>query len=310
MTTQTPKEGIAPKQRRWSVPQIICIIGALIGAIVVMYSPAADWFARRGQQGAIATYAKTVETVTDPEQEAMIAAAHEYNQRLPIVNMVDPYGPDAEKFTGDPGERSLYESLLNLGDSQPMGWISISSANITMPVYHGTADSTLKRGAGHLFGSSLPVGGKSTRAIITGHSGDPRAKLFTKLHDLKIGDTFALSTLSEDLYYRIREVRTITPDEVEGLGIVPGEDLVTLITCTPVGVNTHRLVVTGERIPAPLFEEAAEYPLDASQLGVGFPWWIIPILVLPPLAGWVSRPAGARASKKASEATVADDVEA
>lgn len=289
------------RRRRWSVPQLVSIVGALIGTIIVVYAPAADWFARLGQNEVIHAYTRTTKATSSAQLEQMLEEARQYNKRLPIVNMIDPYGEDAEQFTGDPAERALYEKMMNLGDGEPLGWLSIGSADITMPIYHGTAASTLMRGAGHLFGSSLPVGGESTRAIITGHSGDPRAKLFTKLHDVKVGDTFAISALGEDLYYRVRDVRIIEPEEVEGLNIERGKDLVTLITCTPIGVNTHRLVVTGERIPHPAYQDTKEYPMDAEGLSAGFPWWIIPLVVVPTLAGWISRPAGARKPRPKAE---------
>lgn len=275
--------------RRLNLAQIIAVVATLIGTGIFVYPTAADWFARRAQAGALSSYMEVSEAIPDERSAELLAAAHEYNQRLPIVNMVDPYGANSEKWRGDPVERDLYEGQLNVGSDQPMAWLSIKAAGVNLPVYHGTSETTLKKGGGHLFGSSLPVGGPSTRTIITGHSGDPRAKLFTNLHDVKIGDSLGVRVLSEQLYYRIREIKVIEPTEVAGLGIIEGEDLLTLITCTPIGVNSHRLVVTAERIPHPGYLDAAEYPMDPDSIGAGFPWWILPLIGVPSLAGWISR---------------------
>jgi sortase A len=141
-----------------------------------------------------------------------------------------------------------YEGLLNLGGDGMMGYVDIPSIGVSLPIYHYTTDEVLAKGVGHLYGTSLPVGGENTHSVITGHRGLPSSKLFTDLDKVKVGDTFSLYVLGEELDYQVDEIDIVLPDEISSLSIVPGEDLVTLVTCTPYGVNTHRLLVRGHRI--------------------------------------------------------------
>lgn len=141
-----------------------------------------------------------------------------------------------------------YEGLLNLGGNGMMGYVDIPSIGVSLPIYHYTTDEVLAKGVGHLYGTSLPVGGENTHSVITGHRGLPSSKLFTDLDKVKVGDTFSLYVLGEELDYQVDEIDIVLPDEISSLSIVPGEDLVTLVTCTPYGVNTHRLLVRGHRI--------------------------------------------------------------
>ena len=129
-----------------------------------------------------------------------------------------------------------------------MGYVDIPSIGVSLPIYHYTTDEVLAKGVGHLYGASLPVGGENTHSVITGHRGLPSSKLFTDLDKVKVGDTFSLYVLGEELDYQVDEIDIVLPDEISSLSIVPGEDLVTLVTCTPYGVNTHRLLLRGHRI--------------------------------------------------------------
>lgn len=148
-----------------------------------------------------------------------------------------------------------YENLLNLAGDDIMGYVEIPKIQVLLPIYHGTEGETLERGVGHLLGSSLPVGGESTHTILSGHSGMASQKMFTDLGQLTTGDVFYLHVLNETLAYQVTEINTVLPHDTSLLGIVPGEDLCTLVTCTPYGINTHRLLVKGSRIP---YEEAEE----------------------------------------------------
>ena len=147
-----------------------------------------------------------------------------------------------------------YNDQLNIAGNVIMGYVEIPKIQVNLPIYHGTDAEVLDRGVGHLLGSSLPVGGKNTHTILSGHSGMASQKMFTDLEQLTQGDVFYLNVLNETLAYQVTEINTVLPYETELLGIVPGEDLCTLVTCTPYGVNTHRLLVRGSRIP---YEEAA-----------------------------------------------------
>ena len=148
-----------------------------------------------------------------------------------------------------------YDSQLNIAGNGTMGYVEIPRINVNLPIYHGTGNDSLERGVGHLLGSSLPVGGESTHAILTGHSGMATQKMFTDLEQLSIGDVFYLHILDETLAYQVIEINVVLPHDTSLLGITPGMDYCTLVTCTPFGVNTHRLLVRGNRIP---YEEAEE----------------------------------------------------
>ena len=168
----------------------------------------------------------------------MKAEAEGYNQRLMLSG-----GGMNEKEAG-----SDYESMLNPDGSGVMGYLEIPKISVSLPILHGTGDEVLARGIGHLQGSSLPVGGKGTHAVLTGHRGLPSARLFTDLDQMEETDRFRILTLGEELDYEVSEIRTVLPENTRDLKILPEEDLVTLVTCTPYGVNTHRLLVTGKRI--------------------------------------------------------------
>lgn len=163
-----------------------------------------------------------------------------------------------------------YDSILNLAGDGIMGYIEIPKINVHLPIYHGTGDSSLSKGVGHLLGSSLPVGGESTHAILSGHSGMASQTMFTDLEQLGIGDVFYLHVLDEILAYQVSEINTVLPSDTSLLGIWEGEDCCTLVTCTPYGVNTHRLLVTASRIPYENAEQIAE--LTETEGGSGSHW--------------------------------------
>lgn len=158
---------------------------------------------------------------------------------------------EADAFSGDALQEAAvdYADQLNLTGNGIMGYVQIPKLGITLPIYHGTADSTLELGIGHLLGSSLPVGGESTHTILTGHSGMASQKMFSDLPELEVGDVFYLEILNETLAYQVDQIKTVLPQNTAYLSIVTGEDLCTLVTCTPFGINTHRLLVRGTRIP-------------------------------------------------------------
>lgn len=291
------------KQRRW---QIIATLVALVGTTTLMYPTAADWFAQKNQAREITGYVDMANGLTSERAEQLFQEALEYNKRLPEVDMIDPYGVNAEEWRGDSAELERYQNALSLKKGAPIAWLQIKKANVSLPVYHGTSEATLQKGAGHLFGSSLPVGGPSSRSIITGHSGDPNAKLFTNIHKLVIGDTIGMRVLQHNLYYRVIDTKVIVPTDVAGLHIENGKDLLTLITCTPIGVNSHRLVVTAERIYPPEDQGAEEYPMDTEKAPPGFPWWAVIILGATGGMYLIGRPQKPKAKKKGKTESVAE----
>ena len=197
-----------------------------------------------------------------PEAEEALKAARAYNQRLVVTGqstigeVVDPFTSNTGHSTTSDADDSIashdseYQSLLDVGQGI-MGVVRVPSVDINLPIYHGTSDDALAIGAGHLYGTSLPVGGESSHAVITGHRGLPNSLLFTRLDELKIGDAFYIDVMGEELGYKIDRIDVITPDDSSKLRITAGEDRVTLMTCTPYGVNSHRLLVSGVRAAIP-----------------------------------------------------------
>jgi len=221
---------------------IIFTLAFVIGFSILLYPIISDlWNDYRAKQ-LISGYQQVVAQMEDDEQERLYEEAVAYNQTLKDVKV-----PDA--FSVREGiEDKEYEALLN-AEGSVMGSVEIPRINVMLPIYHYTTDEVLAKGAGHLFGSSLPVGGGSTHAVITAHAGLPSARLFTDLELLQEKERFYINVLGEILAYEIDNISVVRPNETESLVIVPGEDKVTLITCTPYAVNTHRLLVTGHRVP-------------------------------------------------------------
>lgn len=173
-------------------------------------------------------------------------------------------------------DRAAYEKELNIDGSGIMGYISVPKFHIKVPIYHGTEESVLQVAIGHLETTSLPVGGKSTHTQVSGHRGLPSARLFTDLDKIKEGDTWTITVLNETLTYECDQIRIVEPEDFSELGLIEGEDLCTLITCTPYGINTHRLLVRGHRVPNA--QGSAEVTADGIQIE---PIYIAPILAIP-----------------------------
>lgn len=226
-----------------STSRIISVVLALafIAGLFLLLYPTVSNLVRTSQMGsAINAYRENLDDVSLEEYQQLIDDARAYNERL--------VGGRANYVEGEPQDDE-YSSLLNTDDSGMMGYITIDKIDVQLPIYHGTSDTVLSTGVGHLEGSSLPVGGKGTHAVLTGHRGLPSARLFTDLDQLEVGDTFVLNIMNETLTYEVDQVRIVDPDELDDIQVVPGEDLCTLVTCTPYGVNTQRLLVRGHRVP-------------------------------------------------------------
>lgn len=212
---------------------IISLFLILIGISIFLYPKISNDFAEKKQIEIIKTYYEILTDNDEAQMELEKKKAQKYNEWLwakgnPIVDD--------------------YENLLNLNQDGMMSYIEIPKISAVLPIYHGTEEEILKKGVGHLENSSLPIGGKNTHCVLTGHTGLLRAEIFTKLTQLEIDDYFYLNTLGEKLIYQVDQIKVVLPTETENLKIKEGEDLVTLVTCTPYGVNTHRLLVQGERV--------------------------------------------------------------
>lgn len=223
------------------------LVTLFIGAsLVMMFYPWISNFVNQNQADiTVDNYKKKEKSLSEEQKDEMWKKAQMYNADLAQnqVELTDPFVESKSAIKSG----LIYNNLLNIDKSGMMCYLEIPCINVNLPVFHGTAASTLERGIGHLEGSSLPVGGKSTHAVLTGHTGLNNAKLFTDLTKVKEGDLFFLHTLGKDLAYRVIGTEVVLPEETQDLLIRKGKDLVTLITCTPYGVNSHRLFVTGIR---------------------------------------------------------------
>lgn len=250
------------------LPTIILIVVFLTGLSLLLYPTVSDWWNSFHQSRAIASYTEQVSDLSQEERDKLWQVALDYNQQL------SKFGNRYE-LSGE--EEQEYEETLSIGDTGIMGYVDIPKINIKLPIYHGTNEATLQVAVGHIPGTSLPVGGESTHCVISGHRGLPSAKLFTDIDQLVEGDTFMLQTLDHTLTYEVDQIRTVLPTELEDLNIVQGEDYCTLVTCTPYGINTHRLLVRGHRV------ENAKTQVDVTADALR----IDPLFVAPVIAGVV-----------------------
>ena len=235
--------------KRRTTTIIISVILFLFALGLTLYPVVANYVNQKYASEVHTAYLEVVEQADDTALQEARELAIRYNQAIvPGTAATDAYSKEAILSASED-----YGHQLNVAGDGIMGYIEIPTINVNLPIYHGTGSDSLERGVGHLLGSSLPVGGESTHAILTGHSGMASQKMFTDLVQVEVGDVFYLHILDETLAYQVRELNTVLPHDTSLLGISTGEDLCTLITCTPYGVNTHRLLVTGSRIP---YEEA------------------------------------------------------
>jgi len=249
----------------------------LIGLSILLYPMISDAWNKHRDNLLISKYSSSVSSNNNSEElDSMWKAAEKYNEQIKQESV-----PDA--FSVRDGETdSTYESLLNLNGDGMMGYIEIPVIDVKIPIYHHTTDETLEKGAGHLFGSSLPVGGESTHAILSAHRGLPSAKLFTDLNLVEKGDVFYLHILDKTLAYEVDQIQTVLPEETDSLAITEGKDYVTLVTCTPYAVNTHRILVRGHRTTVKAAKEAQKTEKKAT--GVSNP--TLPMLILCVVIGF------------------------
>lgn len=273
VATAPEREARAAGRRRKRLAWNIALQALAMLAIgLLVYPDAAAWISRIGHNGEISGYIDGVERTPGAERQRILDAAYAYNDTLAPGSLTDPYiaqNPDEARRTE---VYRAYEQLLRVSGTDVIGTISYPRLNIGLPAYHGTSDEAISKGVGHMFGTSMPVGGPSTHAVLTAHSGLPQSRLFTDLLDAKVGDTFWISVLGEDHYYRVASVETVLPEDVD-FEIVEGEDWVTLFTCAPIGVNSHRFLVHAERIPAP--DAGAREAIPGDGMELGFPWWAV-----------------------------------
>jgi len=245
--------------RRWTTAPVAIVVGGLVGLALLLFPVAADWVSTIGHDRAIAGYLERgAELRESGRADELLAAAEAYNRALPDGPLLDPYSVAVADTDAGP-ER--YRDQLQVGAGGVVARVTVPRLGIDLPVELGADERVLRRGAGHLPGSSLPVGGAGTHSVLTAHTGAPYAALFTPLHEARPGDVIEVEVLDRRLRYRVTTLETVRPDETASLARRPGEDLLTLLTCTPIGVNTHRLLVHAERMPD-------EAPASSNESGV------------------------------------------
>ena len=245
---------------------IFLTLGFLVGICVLLYPAFSDYWNSKVQSRAITDYESVLEDMDEEDFAALFAQAHAYNKALyrtdvPLV--------DYKKVSG-------YDEALSVTDSNMMGYLKIERIGVELPIYHGTSNEVLSKGVGHLEGSSLPVGGENTHCVMSAHRGLPSSKLFTDLDRVEVGDTFQIVVLNEVLTYQVDAIKVVKPDEISDLQMIEGGDYCTLFTCTPYGINTHRLLVRGVRIDT-ITEKPVLYVSNEA-------FRIEPLLVTPAVA--------------------------
>ena len=248
---------------------ILLILILLIGLSLMLYPSFADWWNSFHSSRAIASYVDQVANIDDAQYEELWDAAWDYNQSL-------LHRPN--DFLLSDEQQEIYKSLLDIGGNGIMGYIEIPVIDVMLPIYHGTGESVLQIAVGHLDWTSLPVGGAGSHCVVSGHRGLPSARLFTDLDRLEVGDVFMLHVLNEILTYEIDQILIVEPQDTDPLLIEPGKDLCTMITCTPYGINSHRMLVRGHRIESQEQSKVIRITADAVRIE---PLIVAPIVAVP-----------------------------
>ena len=256
-------------KKNWSNFLLVLVLPA--GVALLVYPTFADYWNSFHQSRAIASYTQVVSTIDNNRYDEIWAAAHEYNQSVPLRE---------NRFFLTEEDIAHYEAQLDASGLGIMGYIEIPEIDVSLPVYHGTSEAVLQIAIGHIEGSSLPVGGPGTHCAVSGHRGLPSAKLFTNLDRMQNGDLFFLHILDEILTYEVDQILIVEPYDLSPLEIIEGQDLCTLVTCTPYGINSHRLLVRGHRVETPEAEKAIRVVADAVQVE---PLLVAPVLAAPML---------------------------
>lgn len=248
---------------------MILILILVVGLSLMLYPSFSNWWNEAHQSRAIAAYSQEVSKLDENRYDELWQQAWEYNRSL--VGRENAY-------LLDDSQKAEYERLLDVSGMGIMGYIEIPSLKVSLPIYHGTEESVLQVAVGHLEWTSLPVGGESTHCVLSGHRGLPSAKLFTDLDRLVVGDRFRLGVLDQVLTYEVDQILIVEPQDTEALLIEKGKDLCTLVTCTPYGINTHRLLVRGHRVETEKDAKNVRVTSDAIQIE---PYLVAPVVAAP-----------------------------
>lgn len=264
------------KNKKSSFSTFLLILMLILGVALLLYPTVSDYWNSKTQSKAVARYEETIQEIDEDQFKEMWNAAKAYNKKLQEI----PVG------LGLPEEmKEQYDKTLAVSDSGIIGTVEIPAISVSLPIYHGTSEDVLQVAVGHIDWTSLPTGGVGTHCAISGHRGLPSAKLFTNVDQLKEGDIFMLRVLDEILTYEVDQILIVEPQELEPLGIQEGKDFCTLVTCTPYGVNTHRLLIRGHRIEN--VEEAKTVRIISDAIRVE-PFLVAPVLAVPILVIFIS----------------------
>ncbi|MBO5163612.1 MAG: class C sortase [Ruminococcus sp.] len=255
------------KKKKGILSTIFLLLMLLVGLSVMLYPTISDWWNSRVQSRAVAGYEEAVKNMTPEDYSRYFTEAEDYNRRL--LSLAAPFA-SFDEVEG-------YDDALNISNTGIMGYITIPCIKVELPIYHGTSPEVLNIAAGHLQGSSLPVGGENTHAVISAHRGLPSARLFTDLDQLDRGDLFTITVLDRVFTYEVEDIYTVKPEQVDKLAIIPGGDYVTLMTCTPYGINTHRLLIRSRRTDN---VEKHDVRIFADMVKVD-PMLVIPFIAAP-----------------------------
>lgn len=262
-----------PRGRRPWRPSVLTVLSsvlALIGMSVALYPSAASWMSSYNQSQLIRGFTDDLQEASSGPAE-QISMAHAYNDALSSGVRLDA-NTNVPTGEGTSNDSSLvYKQILTSEKSDIMGRVRIPTIDVDLPIYHGTSDEVLLKGAGHLEGSHLPVGGTDTHSVITAHRGLAQSTMFSNLDKVNVGDRFTVEVFGEVLTYEVNETKVVEPEDTDTLRTVYGKDMVTLVTCTPLGVNSHRILVTGERVTPTPIEDLSAAGADPDI--PGFPWW-------------------------------------
>lgn len=281
--------------RKRSKGDLLSTVAIIVGILILLYPTISNFLVERNASRAVSNYDAAVSNLTDECYAQMLAEAHAYNAQLAGLSGIPAADGGADPGTVDAAAlRDSYMQLLNLSGDGMMGYITIPRLDETIPIYHTTEEKVLQVATGHIETSSLPVGGASTHAAISGHRGLPSAKLFTELDRMEKGDIFYVRVLKETFAYQVDQILTVLPEETEALAIEPGADYMTLVTCTPYAINSHRLLVRAHAIPfLPSMED--EVGVMGSPINLSWPHLlliaglVLAALVLASLRLWQLR---------------------
>ena len=263
------------KKRGPSISTIILLVLLLAGVGILLYPSVSDWWNSLHATRAIAGYVTAVEVMSGREREKILEAARKYNAKL----------PNGVNFSITEVEWAEYNNLLDVTGTGIMGYVQISAIGVNRPIYHSVDETVLQIAVGHIPGSSLPVGGERTHAVLSGHRGLPSAKLFSDLDQIVEGDIFTINILDQTITYMVDQIRIVLPEETDELAIKPGRDYCTLVTCTPYGVNSHRMLVRGKRIEniageVVVVAEAVRIPTYVVIPAVGIPLLFVTLTIM------------------------------